>query len=124
MEIWLDDQCVLDIDHVMQPIDWSNEIADDDAEHELRWVMKHKLPEHTVIDNQGNIIQDATLRVTDLKFDTFELGHVFVTQSTYCHDHNSTTEMADHPFYGEMGCNGTVILKFTTPIYLWLLENL
>ena len=42
----------------------------------------------------------------------------------YRHDYNGTTDPFDDEFYGEMGCNGTVSLKFTTPIYLWLLENL
>ena len=29
-----------------------------------------------------------------------------------------------HPFFGNMGCNGYVSLKFATPIYLWLLEHM
>lgn len=124
LEIWLDDRCVFDQAHITGNISWRHRMPDDDAEHALRWVLKNKTQEHTRIDDQGVILQDARLTVTDMRFDNMELGHIFVEKSTYRHDHNGTTELADHPFYGDMGCNGTVTMKFTTPLYLWLLENL
>jgi len=42
----------------------------------------------------------------------------------YCHDFNGTQPAVVDRFHGSLGCNGTVTLKFTTPIYLWLLENM
>jgi len=47
-----------------------------------------------------------------------------VKLAQYQHDFNGTGNPTIDKFYGEMGCNGTVSLKFTTPIYLWLLENM
>ena len=32
-------------------------------------------------------------------------------------------EIADN-FFGIAGCNGTISFRFSTPIYLWLLENM
>ena len=36
---------------------------------------------------------------------------------------NGTQESVDDDFFGTMGCNGTVRLKFSSPVYLWLLET-
>lgn len=124
IEIWLDDQCIFDQPWVRETIEWSYSMLDDDAEHELRWVLKNKTQDHTKIDLRGNILQDSRLILKDISIIDIPLGYIVTQNSRYRHDHNGTTELADHPFYGEMGCNGSVSLKFSTPIYLWLLEHL
>ena len=102
----------------------SLEILDDEAEHEFKFVMKNKTPEHTVVDDNGNIIKDAMLSIANVAFDGIELGHVFTEQSVYHHNFNGSRNAIKDKFYGDMGCNGHVSLPFTTPIYLWLLENM
>jgi hypothetical protein len=124
LEVWVDDQLTLDVDHVRQTIDWYHELPEDSADHELRFVLKNKTQDHTTVDQSGNIINDACLTLSDIKFDGIELGHMFIELSEYTHDFNGAGPMTKETFYGTMGCNGTVSLKFTTPIYLWLLENL
>ena len=124
MEIWLDDQQIFNQDHVTQNIAFCHELADTDAEHELRFVMKNKTAKHTQVDQDGNIIKDACLIVGDLEFDEIPLGHTFTDLATYTHDYNGTGSPIKDKFFGTMGCNGVVSLKFTTPIYLWLLENM
>jgi hypothetical protein len=123
-EAWVDDQKFFDSNHVQarQPI--VIEIADNDSEHELRFVLKNKTSNHTQIDDTGNIIADARLIVTELAFDEIQLGHMVTEQAVYAHDFNGTGQLTQNEFYGEMGCNGTVSFKFTTPIYLWLLEHM
>jgi hypothetical protein len=123
-EAWVDDQKFFDTDHVQaqQPI--VIEIDNNDSEHELRYVLKNKTSDHTQVDKAGNIVSDATLIVTDLAFDEIRLGHMVTEQAIYTHDFNGTGTSTQDKFYGEIGCNGTVSLKFTTPIYLWLLENM
>jgi hypothetical protein len=123
-EAWVDDQKFFDTDHVQAQQPVVVEIADDDGEHELRFVLKNKTFGHTQVDAAGTIVSDARLIVTDLAFDEIQLGHMLTEQAVYTHDVNGTQQEIQDKFYGEMGCNGTVSLKFTTPIYLWLLEHM
>jgi len=87
-------------------------------------VLKNKTAEHTQVDDHGNIITDARLLITDLAFDEIKLGHMLVEQAVYTHNFNGTGATIQDKFYGELGCNGTVSLKFSTPMYLWLLEHM
>ena len=124
-EAWIDQRKFLDLDHVKETQPVTVELDDqDDAEHELRLVLKNKTAEHTQVDEQGNIITDARLLITDVAFDEIRLGHMFFEQAVYTHDFNGTGAITQDKFYGELGCNGTVSLKFATPMYLWLLEHM
>ena len=123
-EAWIDDQKFVDTDHVQAQQPVVIEISDDDSEHELRFVLKNKTSKHTQIDADGNIVADATLIITDLAFDEIKLGHIFAEQAVYTHDFNGTQKEIQDTFQSVMGCNGTVSLKFRTPVYLWLLEHM
>jgi hypothetical protein len=122
-EAWINDYKFFDSEHVQDTQEISVEISDDDAEHELKFVLKNKTPEHTTVDEQGVIVSDARLSITDLAFDEILLAQIVVNKSTYTHNFNGSGVETQEKFYGEMGCNGTVSLKFATPMYLWLLEN-
>jgi len=124
MEIWLDQCKFFDQDYIDQTHQVEYEISDDDGDHELRFVLKNKQPEHTQVDAQGNIVSDATVSISDIKFDGIDCQYITTKLTQYQHDFNGTGDPIVDEFYGEMGCNGTVSLKFTTPIYIWLLENL
>jgi hypothetical protein len=125
-ECWINDQCVFDTDNVTESISVSGDLPDDsaDTEHTLKLVLKHKTPEHTKISESGEILDDTCLEISELSFDDIRLGHLVNDLSVYEHDFNGTSEKGQHKFFGTMGCNGTVKLKFTTPIYIWLLENM
>ena len=123
-EAWVDDEKFVDIDHVQGQQLIKIDMSDTDGDHQLRLILKNKKQTHTKIDDDGNIISDATLTISDLAFDEIKLGHMVTKLATYVHNFNGTKELIQDKFYGEMGCNGTVSLKFTTPIYLWLLENM
>ena len=123
-EAWMDDQCFVDLAHVQDFQHVKYQISDSDGEHQLKFVMKHKLPEHTQIDSTGQIIKDARILLEDVCFDGITLGHLIIEQAVYSHDFNGTGPATTEKFYGDIGCNGTVTLNFTTPIYLWLLENM
>lgn len=124
-EAWIDDHRFLDLYHVTQAQQVTVELEDkDDAEHELKLVLKNKTTTHTTVDEHGNILTDARLRITNMAFDDIRLGHLFTEHAVYTHDFNGTGKTTVEKFYGELGCNGTVTLKFTTPMYLWLLEHM
>jgi hypothetical protein len=124
MEVWLDNQQIVNQDWVTESQLISYEFSDLDAEHELRFVMKNKTAEHTTIDESGFIVKDACLIISDLAFDEIPLGHVLVEKAVYSHNSNGFGDLIQDKFFGQMGCNGTVSLKFTTPIHIWLLENM
>lgn len=95
-----------------------------EQQHVLEFHMRGKLPEHTIIDGTGMIVADRCINIADLSFDEIKLGHMFTEVAQYFHDHNGTTDPVTESFYGVMGCNGRVEMRFSTPIYLWLLENM
>jgi len=124
-EAWVDDQCIFKTDHVTEPVKVSYDLLDeDDVPHSLRLIMNGKTQEHTRVDDKGNITQDARLSITNVCFDEIELGQVFLDLAVYVHDFNGTGDTVNDQFFGEFGCNGTVELKFSSPIYIWLLENM
>ena len=123
-EIWIDNTCVFDQEQVSKKVDVDHEFSDDDGEHVLRITLKNKLPEHTQVDDQGNIVSDALVSVTEISFDEIDCSQIVQDLAVYRHNLNGTAPEIQDQFFGDMGCNGTVELKFTTPVYLWLLENM
>lgn len=123
LEIWLDDVCLYNIKQVPTDTNFSHEFPDSEGEHELKFVMKGKTTQHTTIDSLGNIVSDSTLMIKNIEFDEIDCEHIVNNKAVYTHDYNGTQPLSQHKFYQELGCNGVVSLKFTTPLYLWLLEN-
>jgi hypothetical protein len=124
IEICLDQLQIFNSDHIDSIINFNYPVNDDDAEHEINFIMKNKTIDHNRVDENGNILQDVCLTIDHLAFDGIEIGHNVVEQIIYKHNFNGTQPEVTDKFYGKMGCNGTVSLKFTTPIYLWLLEHM
>lgn len=123
-ETWFDDQMVFDTDHVQELVEISIPVADNDADHVLKLILKNKKPEHTCVTDTGEITSDAVLEISNMSFGDIKLEQIFIDQTVYTHDFNGTNSLSEHRFFGNMGCNGTVSLKFSTPIYIWLLENM
>jgi len=121
----LDDTVIYDAQPLDGPVTVAHQL-DDDAQHDhvLSFEMQGKLPEHTKINDSGEILEDRCVTITNIAFDDIELGHMVSEIARYHHDTNGTTAPITEHFYGTMGCNGRVELRFSTPIYLWLLENM
>lgn len=124
MEVWLDGDKIFDQAHVSQTETVEHDLSDLDGEHELRFVLKNKLRNHTQLDADKNIIKDASIRIDDIMFEEINIKQIVIDQAEYRHNFNGHGADTTEKFYGEMGCNGTVTLKFSTPIYLWLLEKM
>jgi len=122
--ILLNDTPVANINHVDQEYQIDHDFSDvDNGEYDLQFVMTGKLPEYTILDQQGTILQSPMLTISDFKFEDIVLGTKFLEKSVYQHDFNGSGPSTIEPFFGNMGCNGTVSFKFNTPLFLWLLEN-
>ena len=125
LEILLDGQVIFPTTRIINTINFTHNMSDADGQHcFLEFVMKNKTTEHTTIDQQGNIVKDACLIISNLAFDKIELKQIVIDQAVYTHDFNGTRPETQDKFYDTMGCNGRVKLNFTTPMYLWLLENM
>ena len=123
-EVLLNDTVVFATEHVAQPTAVEFVITDIEGEHELKFVLKNKTQDHTAVDEHGNIVSDAVLSIANIAMDEIKLGHMFSEQTCYHHDTNGSELLAEHKFFGVMGCNGYVSMQFSTPLYLWLLENM
>jgi hypothetical protein len=123
MQVWVDAEKIFD-QTVVETTPVEFDISEDETEHSIRFVMANKMPDHTQVDSNGNIVADSRLTVSDLEFDKIPLGKIVSDTAVYTHTSNGTAAEIQDKFFGEMGCNGTVELKFTTPVYLWLLENM
>ena len=122
MRVTLNDQVVLDQYHVTETKLFECLIPDAEQQHTLIFEMSGKTHEHTVVDDAGEIVKDALLKLGNFSIDEIELTSI--KTFLYEHDFNGTGEKTTDLFYNYMGCNGRVIVKFSTPIYLWLLENM
>lgn len=101
------------------------ELAEDPADHVLRLVMRGKNQTHTVVNDQGEIIDDVYIVIDRLEFEELDMREIFCQgQPCYTHSFNQDQPAILDEFYGFIGCNGTVDIKFSTPIFLWLNEYL
>jgi hypothetical protein len=124
LRISVDHDIIYENAHVSSSADIKYPLSDDDGKHELTFELFGKLPEHTRLDEADNIVSDAVLGISNIEIDDIDIDQIVQFESVYTHDFNGTRSLQENKFYGSMGCNGTVRLKFTTPVYLWLLENM
>ncbi len=123
LEFWVDDHCVFDSDRVDSVQTVTHDFNDDDeGQHEFRWVLKNKLPKHTELDHNGNIVSDSVITLCDFALEDIDITQIVYDRAVYRHNFNDSADAIDDLFFGAMGCNGTVSLRFSTPIYVWLLE--
>lgn len=124
-EILLDNTRIFYSDHINEAVDFEYQINDEvETDHVLEFVMTSKTAELTKIDESGNIVSDAMLAIKLIEFDNIDIFQTFTETSVYKHNFNGTKTEVQEKFYGNMGCNGRVIFKFSSPFYLWLLENM
>ena len=74
----------------------------------------------------GKIVKDLLLNINDIKIEDISLGNLLWT-ADYKLDQKQTFngQEIDHlDNCVNLGWNGTYMLTFTSPFYLWLLENI
>jgi hypothetical protein len=124
VEVWLDNDLVWSVPQLHQTVMFSHNFSDDDGKHRLRIVLGGKTAEHTVVDDDGNILKDATVQISQVTIDELDINQLFLEKCVYEHNFNGSQPDITDTFHGVAGCNGTISFEFTTPIYLWLLENI
>lgn len=84
-----------------------------------------KTLDFTTVDEQGNIVKDSLVSITNFTLGDIDITQVIFDNSEYIHSFNNPEVPSSvHKFFGDVGCNGFITFKFTAPSYLWLLEHM
>jgi hypothetical protein len=124
--VWLDDHVVAQSEIAItaeQIVSFERKV--DEGPHELKIRLENKTNSDTVIEN-GEVVKDLLLNINDIIIDDISLGNL-LWSAEYVLDHPQQYkgETIDHlDGCVNLGWNGTYILKFTSPFYIWLLEKL
>jgi hypothetical protein len=103
----------------------SFDFDEDENDHVLQFLISGKTDSHVVRDDQGNILDSTELSITNISFNEIDITNIImVSPLVYKHNFNGNESKIVDKFYDIAGCNGEITLNFTTPIYLWLLENM
>ena len=98
---------------------WSGDLADGD--HKIVIEMYGKIPGDTVMDGD-TIVNDVVLNIDSIAIDEIELDQLLWSNSEYFpKDENAPKSMIECV---NLGWNGRWELNFSSPVYLWFLENL
>ena len=123
-EIFYNNKKMLDISHVRAATPVTLALDAEPGDHELRFVLKNKTSDHTTIDDDGQIIKDAYLTISNFVVNDIEVNDIFLENCRYHHDFNGSQNPVVLPFYNNLGCNGEVVFQFQSPVYYWILETI
>jgi hypothetical protein len=124
--VWLDDHVVTQSEiasEAEQIVNFERKISE--GPHTLKIRLENKTTSDTVIEN-GEVVKDILLNIDDITIDDISLGNL-LWSAEYVLDHPQLYkgETIDHlDGCVNLGWNGTYVLKFTSPFYIWLLEKL
>ena len=124
--VWLDDHVVTQSEiasSAEQIVNFDRRITEGDYELKIR--LENKTNADTVIEN-GEVVKDMLLNINDITVDDISLGNL-LWSAEYILDKPQIYkgQTIDHlDGCVNLGWNGTYILKFSSPLYIWLLEKL
>ena len=124
--IWLDDHVIAQSEIASPAHQILNfERTIDEGEHTLKIRLENKTVNDTIVEN-NQVIKDTLLNIDDIVIDDISLGNL-LWSAEYVLDHPQEYkgQIIDHlDGCVNLGWNGTYILKFSSPFYIWLLEKL
>ena len=124
--VWLDDHVVIQSEiasSAEQIVSFERRV--DEGDHTLKIRLENKTTSDTVIEN-GEVVKDMLLNIDDIMIDDISLCNL-LWSAEYILDKKETYkgQNIDHlDGCVNLGWNGTYVLKFTSPFYVWLLEKL
>ena len=111
----------------VQYFEFDSEI--DEGNHKLIVQFLNKESSDTVKNNNGEIISDLLLNIESIEIDEIDLGSLKWTHNDYVPEYpddyeakNSSPKIVKNCV--NLGWKGSWILPFTSPYYIWLLENM
>lgn len=124
--VWLDDHVVTQSEiasEAEQIVRFERRI--DEGTHALKIRLENKTEIDTVIEND-EVTKDMLLNINDITIDDISLGNL-LWSAEYILDKNQQYQGQEIDHLDgcvNLGWNGTYILKFSSPFYIWLLEKL
>ena len=107
-------------------------VAEGNCNLVIEFLNKSKLD--TVLDSNGNIVDDLLLNIESIEINKIDLGTLLWTasvyQPNYPQQYKDDMQQSGHQVPESvkncvnLGWNGTWALPFTSPFYIWLLENI
>jgi len=107
--------------------------CEEGKDYELIIKRSGKDKNQTVVDKKGNVLQDQLLEIKSIEIDEIDIG-ALVYNGVYKPEYPEpwatqqraagTELLESFKNVTSMGHNGTWRLKFESPFYMWLLENL
>ena len=102
-------------------------------EHSLVLMRSGKGPDQTIVNDKGDILKDQLLQIKNIEIDEIDIG-ALVYEGVYTphypepwatQQRNSGVELPESlKNVTTMGHTGKWRFKFSSPFYMWLLENL
>ena len=123
--IWLDDHVVIQseiISTAQQPVAFERTV--DEGPHTLKIRLENKTDSDTVLEN-SKVVKDMLLNIEDVTIDDISLG-TLLWSAEYILDEPQKYQgkIIDHlDGCVNLGWNGTYILEFASPYYLWLVRK-
>lgn len=104
-------------------IDFSSNLTDGD--HQLIIRLENKTPQDTQIDN-GNIVNDMLLNIEDVIIDDVSINNLLWNFTYKLDQKQEYNGKVCQEISGcrNLGFNGSYIIDFSSPFYIWLLEKL
>jgi hypothetical protein len=124
--VWLDDHVVIQSEitsSAEQIISFERRV--DEGSHTLKIRLENKTTADTIIEN-GKVVNDMLLNIDDITIDDISLGNL-LWSAEYILDEKQMYQGQEIDHLDgcvNLGWNGTYVLKFTSPFYIWLLEKL
>jgi hypothetical protein len=126
IKVAINDQTLLDVE-LGTRLEYEQTVElNDEGNHQLTFTLHNKTKYDTVVKD-GVIEKDTLIKITNIELEDIDLTSMLSLNKElfyYEHDNNGTTQLEKHTLYDTLGCNGTATINFTTPFYIWLLENL
>lgn len=124
--VWLDDHPVVqtELSNIAQIVNFERTV--DEGAHELKIRLENKDQKTDTIIENGQIVKDMLLNIDDITIDDISIGNLLWTAEYHLDApqvyQGKTITQLDNCV--NLGWNGTYILRFTSPFYIWLLEKL
>lgn len=94
----------------------------EDQHHTLSIRLENKTNDDTVQnEDKTEIVKDMMLNIHSIEIDDIDLGHLIWQRSKFVGDDLARPTIEECV---NLGWNGAYNLTFSSPIYLWLLENM